>query len=389
MSSSTQFDFVVIGAGMAGASAAAALSRRGSVALLDTEPQAGYHTTGRSAALYSAIYGNALIRRLTRASRSFFQAPPQGFASAPLVSARPTLYFATAEQTDALERFRADPDIASATTLLDAQQAHALVPAFKPGYLARAALETGSADIDVDALHQGFLRQLRRGGGQVLLGHPVQGLVRGHRGWTVRAGGRELQAPVVVNAAGAWGDEVAQMAGLAPLGLVPLRRTALLVEQPASMDCKAWPAAIDIDEQFYFKPDAGMLLLSPADESPSPPCDAQPEELDVATAVYRFEQATDLVVRCVAHRWAGLRVFTPDRSPALGFDTAAEGFFWLVGQGGYGIQTAPAMGELTGGLAAGEAVPAALQDMGITAEDLSPMRLRRREIQSPHKDGTP
>lgn len=378
MSTKQHFDFIVIGAGMAGASVAASLSSRGSVALLEGEQHVGYHTTGRSAALFSAIYGNAVIRRLTRASRAFFHEPPAGFAADALVRPRTTLYFASAEQVDTLERFRSDPDIAGATTILDAQQAHSLIPAFKPGYLARAALETESADIDVDGLHQGFLRQVRHQGGRLFLAKRVQQVRHRPQGWTVSAGDFELSAAVLVNAAGAWGDQVAEMAGVAPVGLQALRRTAVLVAPPNDIDCHAWPAAIDIDEQFYFKPDAGMLLLSPADESPSPPCDAQPEELDVATAVHRFEQATALAVRRVTHKWAGLRVFAKDRTPVVGFDPAAEGFFWLVGQGGYGIQTAPALGELAGALAAGEDIPASLQREAIVADELSPLRFRNR-----------
>lgn len=376
MPSPQQFDFIVIGAGIAGASAAASLARRGAVALIEGEDRAGYHTTGRSAALFSAIYGNPAIRALTRASRSFFRRPPPGFAAGALVRPRPTLYFASARQVATLEKFRADPDIAAATLMLDGQAARALVPVFKPDHVACAALETDSADIDVDQLHQGFLRRAKSAGGSLLPGRRVERIEKNGSQWTVSAGDLRLSAPVVVNAAGAWGDEVAAMAGLAPIGLQPMRRTALLIDPPGEFDTSAWPAAIDIDETFYFKPDAGMLLLSPADETPSPPCDAQPEELDVAIAVDRFEQATGLSVRRVAHQWAGLRVFTPDRTPVVGFDPAAEGFFWLVGQGGYGIQTAPAMGELAGALAAREDIPADLRSEGVTAAPLSPARFR-------------
>jgi D-arginine dehydrogenase len=374
--SSHTFDFIVIGAGIAGASAAASLARRGSIALIEGEDHAGYHTTGRSAALFSAIYGNAAIRALTRASRSFFEQPPAAFAPAALVRPRPTLYFATADQVATLERFRADPDIAAATERLDAARTNALVPVFRAGYIAGSALETDSADIDVDQLHQGFLRAVKAQGGRVLLSKRVTRIAREGSSWAVDAGDMRLAAPVVVNAAGAWGDEVAALAGVAPVGLQPMRRTALLVDPPKDVDTANWPAAIDIDERFYFKPDAGMLLLSPADESPSPPCDAQPEEIDVAIAVDRFEQATGLAVRRVTHQWAGLRVFTPDRTPVVGFDPGADGFFWLVGQGGYGIQTAPAMGELAGALAAREDVPAALRREGVDAAALSPQRFR-------------
>ncbi len=194
--------------------------------------------------------------------------------------------------------------------------------------------------------------------------------------WHVEAGGATLSAPVVVNAAGAWGDEVAHRAGVAPVGLQPRRRTAVLVEVPPAFaeTAGAWPAVIDIDEQFYFKPDAGLLLLSPADEHPSPPCDVQPEELDVAIAVDRFEQATGTSVRRVRRRWAGLRVFTPDRTPVVGFDPVAPGFFWLVGQGGYGIQTAPALGRLAALLAAGRPLADDILDEGVITASLAKSR---------------
>jgi D-arginine dehydrogenase len=384
MSSVQIFDYIIIGAGIAGASVAASLSRRASVALLEGEQHVGYHTTGRSAALLSTIYGNSVIRRLTRASQPFFLQPPAGFAPAPLVTPRPTLYFASQDQLATLDRFLADPDIASATDVLDAAQARALIPAFKPDYLARAALERDSADIDVDQLHQGFLRSMRSSGGKLFLSTRVHQIEKADADWTVSTNAGELRSRVLVNAAGAWGDEVAAMAGAARVGLQPMRRTALLVTPPADLDCSNWPAAIDIDEGFYFKPDAGMLLISPADETPSAPCDAQPEELDVAIAIDRFEQATVATVRKVTHKWAGLRVFSPDRTPVVGFDPKVEGFFWLVGQGGYGIQTAPAMGELAAALASNEEIPAELARMGVDARELSPARFMNAQT---FKDG--
>ncbi len=376
MVQSNEFEFIVVGAGMAGASAAAWLSREGRVAVVETERHAGVHSTGRSAALFSELYGNALIRTLTRASRSFFFAPPSGFSQVPLVTPRDTFYFARPDQMDALENFRAKPDIAADTRALSVAQAQARLPVFKPGYLGGAVLESGSADIDVDALHQGFLRQARANGAAVLFGEGVESLQRVDRQWQVNTNGTTLRAPVVVNAAGAWGDEIARLAGVAPVGLQPCRRTALLIDVPGAHAATAasWPTAIDIDEQFYFKPDAGLLLLSPADEHPSPPCDVQPEELDVAIAVDRFEQATDTSVHRVRRRWAGLRVFTPDRSPVVGFDPVAPGFFWLVGQGGYGIQTAPALGRVAALLASGRALPDDLSDLGMTPAQLSKSR---------------
>ena len=368
------FDFIVVGGGMAGAAAAAHLSRRGRVALLERETQAGYHSTGRSAALFSAIYGNAAVRALTRASQAFLFESPAWFTPTPLVSPRATLFFATPAQMSVLAAFRDDADIAASTRCLDMAEASALVPAFKPDYLGGAVLEPGSADIDVDALHQGYLRQARAAGATVVLDCEVTGLKRRHGRWEVDAKGARHDAPVVVNAAGAWADEVARLAGARPVGLRPLRRTAMIVEAPRGLACAGWPAAIAIDESFYFKPDGGRLLLSPADEEPSPPCDAQPEDLEVAIAVDRFENATGAQVAKVWHRWAGLRVFSADRTPVVGFDPQAEGFFWLAGQGGYGIQSAEGLGRLAAALACGDSVPPDLLAAGVVAEHLARSR---------------
>jgi len=368
------FDFIVIGGGMAGAAAAAHLSGRGSVALLERESQVGYHSTGRSAALFSTIYGNAAVRALTRASQAFLFESPSWFTPTPLVSPRPTLFFATESQTDALATFRSDADIAANTDRLSVAEATELVPVFRDGYLGGAVLEPGSADIDVAALHHGYVRQVKAADATVALSCEVTGIehLQGH--WVVRTNAQTYAAPVVINAAGAWGDEIARMAGARPVGLRPLRRTAALIDTPRELVSAYWPASIAIDESFYFKPDAGRLLLSPADEEPSPPCDAQPEDLDVAIAVDRFERATGSPVRKVWHRWAGLRVFSADRTPVVGFDPAAEGFFWLVGQGGYGIQSAEALGRLTAALACRDAVPAELVAAGVDAEHFARSR---------------
>jgi len=377
MSSSHKVDFVVVGAGIAGASVAAALAERGSVAVLDMEEHAGYHTTGRSAALYSKIYGNAAIRALTRASHEFLFRPPADFALHPLVSARPTLYFARPDQAASLERMRADDDVRTGTELLDGKRAASMVPIFRPGYLGSAALDPESADIDVHELHQAFLRRTRALGGRVVLGAPVrEARTNGGGIWHVSTAKETFFAPVVINCAGAWGDEFAALAGVRPIGLRPLRRTAMRIEAPAGTDVTRWPVAIDVDEEFYFKPEAGALLLSPADEHESPACDVQPEELDVAIAVDRFEGATTLRVERVTRRWAGLRVFTSDRTPAIGFDGEARGFFWLVGQGGYGIQTSPALARLAGALACGEPTPIDVAAHGVRLEALTVDRFR-------------
>jgi D-arginine dehydrogenase len=313
------------------------------------------------------------VRALSRASRDFLYGPPAGFSAGSAVRPRGALHIAGPDQLAALEAFAALPDVAPSVRRLDALACRKACPILREGYVAAGVLETGSADIDVDALHQGWLRQLRAEGGRLVVDAEVLSLKPTSGGWRVETPGLTLEAGVVINAAGAWADQVAGLAGAARVGLQPMRRTALIVDAPD--DPKSWPMVIDIDEQFYFRPDAGALLLSPGDETPSDPCDAQPEELDIAIAVDRVQAATTLEVRRVRRSWAGLRSFVADRTPVVGFAPDAPGFFWLAGQGGYGIQTAPAMGRLAAALARGEPVPADLAAHGVDARDLSPARL--------------
>lgn len=367
-------DCVVIGGGIAGASIAAWLAPGMDLVVIEAEAHAGYHATGRSAALYSALYGNATIRALTRASRAFFDAPPQGFAAHPLLRPRDCLFLIGPGQQSLGDAFRADPDVRDETRQLDAEATLARVPILARDQVAGSLLDAGSADIDVDGLHQGFLRAAQAAGARLLLDKTVLGLARDGDHWRVHTRGGSFRTPLVVNAAGAWADAVGHLAGIAPVPLQPMRRTAALVDVPGGLDASGWPAIITIDESHYFKPDAGLLLISPADETPSPPCDAQPEELDVAIAVDRFETLTGQAVRRVRHRWAGLRVFSPDRSPVVGFDPTAPGFFWCAGQGGYGIQTAPALGRAAASLAMGRPLPDDLVALGLRAEDLAPRR---------------
>lgn len=352
--STQSFDILIIGAGIAGASAAADLARTHRVAILEREEYPGYHSTGRSAALFSEIYGNGVVRALSRASRDFFYNPPDGFAQHPLVKPRGSLYIARQEQIPHLEDFARNTDLAGSIRRLSREEALRACPVLRPDYVAAAVFEDDAADVDVNELHQGYLRLFKASGGALFANADVQTLV--HRGsqWIAQTRAGEFSAPVVVNAAGAWADAVAQKAGAMPLKIQPRRRTALLAELPAGISAETWPMVIDIDESFYLKPDAGLLLISPADETPVPPCDVQPEEFDVAVAVDRVEQATTLAVTRIRRRWAGLRSFAPDRSPVIGFDGALPGFFWLAGQGGYGIQTAPAASHLAASLLRGE-----------------------------------
>jgi D-arginine dehydrogenase len=369
-------DCIVIGAGIAGASIAASLAGSASVAVLEAEPHAGYHSTGRSAALYSAIYGNATIRALTRASHGYFVAPPLGMVKQALLRQRDTLFLVGAGQEPLVPGFQADADVRERTRPMTVDEVLGRVPLLQRDRVAGALLDTSSADIDVDLLHQGFLRRARDLGAQLHLGAGLLALERDGANWLAHTAGGCWRAAVVVNAAGAWADSVAALAGVAAVPLQPLRRTAVLIDLPDGMDATAWPAVVAIDESQYFKPDAGLLLISAADEHPSPPCDAQPEELDVAIAVDRFETLTGRPVRRVRHRWAGLRVFSPDRTPVVGFEPTAPGFFWCAGQGGYGIQTSPALGRAAAALALGGGLPPDLLDLGLTAQCLSPLRFR-------------
>ena len=372
------FDFLVVGSGIAGASAAAALSERARVAVIERESVHGYHTTGRSAALYSPSYGGQSIRALTMASRAFFDSPPAGFADHPLLRPRGVLYIATVDQVGRMDVIA---DGASRLGIniarLSGGEAIALCPVLRPRPLVGALHEPDAMDIDVDALHQGFLRQARARGGVIRLDAELTGLEHGGNGWTARlAGDERLTASVVVNAAGAWADKVAAMAAVAPVGLQPLKRTAFLVDEPAGVSARDWPAVIDTDEAFYFKPESGRILVSPADETPSEPCDAWPEDLDIAECVERLQAAADIPVRRIVRSWAGLRSFVADRAPVIGYDPLEPGFFWLAGQGGYGVQTSPAAGRVAAALALGEAMPADVDSLGLWASSLSPARLR-------------
>jgi len=365
---------VVIGGGMAGMACAAFASEHADVTVLEAESQPGYHSSGRSAASYIEPYINATVMGLTASSRPFFERPPAGFTQAPLVSPRADLLIARAEKAalvdDYLARWRPlCPD------LVEVPRAEALsrVPLLRPGAVARAVSDPHVMDIDVHALLDGFRRLLGARGGRVVANSRVEGMHGGSGGWRVMAGPETYTADIVVNAAGAWGDQIAALGGARRVGLVPKRRTAVLLGT-SGVDVSAWPIVHEVESEFYFKPDAGRILLSPADETPSEPCDAQPEEWDVAVAVDRFEQATTMTVARIEHRWAGLRSFVQDKMPVVGFDPALDGFFWLVGQGGFGIQTSPAMGRLSAALLRGAPLPDDIGARGVSASDLAPGR---------------
>ncbi len=370
-------DFVVIGAGIAGASVAYELAAHGRVVVLEREVTAGYHTTGRSAALLAEAYGQVTQRRLTRTGRPFLEKPPDGFTEVPLLAPLPVLFIGREDQQLAVANLVATVrDLVPDVRAVDPDEARSMCPVLRRDYVAAGALDPGAMSIDVHALHQGFLTGLRRRGGEIRLRAAVEGLQRSGDRWTVTAGEHRLRAPVVVNAAGAWCDEVAALAGAAPLGLVPMRRTAFTFPAPPNIDNAGWPMVVDVDEDFYFKPEGGQFLASPADETPMEPHDVRPDEIDVAVGIERIQAATTLTIRNVRSAWAGLRSFVRDRDPVVGMDGDLPGFFWLAGQGGFGIMTSPAMARAAAGLVVNGRLPDDLLEVGLTGDALSPQRLR-------------
>lgn len=371
-------DFVVIGAGIAGASVAWELSAKASVLLLERESQPGYHTTGRSAALYMATYGTEAIRALTRASRAFYDAPPPEFGDDPILTPRGVLHVAGPDQLELLEAAWAELSGRSTDIRRVGQdELLATVPCLRPEAAAAGIAEDDAADIDVHALHQGYLRGFRRRGGTLRTDADVVALTRADGCWTVTlADGATVKARNIVNAAGAWADELAALAGARPIGLEPRRRSAFIFSPPEGTDAARWPAVVGIDESYYFKPDAGQLLGSPANADPAPPHDVVAEELDVAMGIHAIEQATTMTIRRPHRTWAGLRSFVADGDFAIGWDGEVEGFFWLAAQGGYGIQSAAGTALLARSLLLGEAMPASLVEEGLELASVGVSRLR-------------
>jgi D-arginine dehydrogenase len=373
-------DFLVVGSGIAAASLGYWLAPHGRTVLLERESQPGYHSTGRSAALFMESYGTPQVRALTLASRAFLMNPPAGFAEQGLLSPRGALQVARPGDEAVLDaRWQVLRSLSPRGRRLDAAGACAMLPALRADRVMGGLYEPDAADMDVHAIHQGYLRGLRHAGGQLVCDAEVTALERQDAEWRVQAGGRDWRAPVVVNAAGAWCDAVAALAGVPAIGLTPKRRSAFLFAPPGDetgAGWQRWPMAIAVDHGWYLKPDAGMLLGSPANEDPVPPQDVQPEELDIALGVHRIEEMTTLRVR-PARRWAGLRSFVADGDLVGGYDPRTPGFFWLAAQGGYGIQTSAAMGQACAALVLGRALPAHIADFGLTAEMLGPRRLGR------------
>lgn len=348
-----RYDVAVVGAGMAGASLAAEIAGEASVLILEAEDQPGYHSTGRSAAFWSESYGGPHIQPLTSASGRFLAQPPTDFADAPLLRERGAIHLADAAGQAALAVLgEAFAGSAVALEPMDRSALEAAIPGLRPGWDS-GLYEASCADIDVAGLHAAYLRRARARGAVLVAAARVETAERRQGRWCIDTSGGAFEADLLVDAAGAWADSVAVAAGERPLGIRPYRRTLaqLRVDPPAPADL---PLVIDARARFYFKSEpGGRLWLSPHDETPCDPCDCAPEEYDVAVAIDRLEQAVDWRVEAVERRWAGLRSFAPDRLPVYGFGAGGRGFFWFAGQGGFGIQTAPAAARLAAALLLG------------------------------------
>lgn len=365
-------DVAVIGGGMAGVSVAAELAASRSVVLVESEAQLAYHSTGRSAAMFIVNYGSGPIRPLTVASRGFFTLSHPGLADGPLMRPRGVLWIGGTGQEEVLSDIAAAGGAGGAVEELTPEEAAARVPVLRPERLTGAIWEPNPGELDVAAIHQVYVRRLRRDGGEILTSSPVRSLERVDGAWKVEAGDTAIRAAVVVNAAGAWGDEVAAMAGVAPVGLRPLRRTAFMVAGNEAW--AGWPMVVNAADDYYFKSDGSQILCSPADETPTDPCDARPDPLDIARAIDEINRDTTLGIRSVRSEWAGLRTFAPDRTLVVGPDPAEPSFHWLVGQGGTGIQAAPAAARLAAALIEEREPDAVLKEAGVDAEQLSPAR---------------
>ncbi len=370
------YDVVVVGAGLIGASMAFHASKRRRTVLLEQESSPGYHSSGRSAAVMLPPYGGPIARALTAASKQFLLNPPSDFSEYPLTKSRGALFIAGLGQAHLLNQWTvASGNGAPNISDVSPEKAVQMVPILRPEGIAGAVLLHDVVDIDAAALLQGYLKAFRANEGAIHLDSKVVSIAQAAGEWIVNTRSGEFRGKVLVNAAGAWADSVAGLAGIPAKGLVPTRRTMVVFKGPDSIDVSSWPLVADAGEKFYFKPDAGRLALSPADCEVVPAGDIFPDDLDVAVGIDRFEAATTMTVRRVEHQWAGLRTFTPDGEPIVGFDPGAPNFVWAAGFGGFGVQACYGAGLCCEALLSARRLPAELSNLGLDLERLSPRRL--------------
>ncbi|MCF8473851.1 MAG: FAD-binding oxidoreductase [Emcibacter sp.] len=372
-------DFIIIGGGIAGAAAGYELSKIGKVIILEKENLPGYHSTSRSSAIFQKSYhhGDPLLNILVCASEDFLMNPPDDFTSYPLLSPRPLMYIVPNGKRSKLEALQKDLiKINIDSHYIDHAEVKKLLPILDQNYQDNVLLEQDAADIDVNALHQGYLNHIKAHDGEIITNAEVMDLKRLRNQWHLKTKVGEFIAPIVVNAAGAWVDEVARHANITPINIEPLRRTVIMVTLPKTLCPDHWPLVMDIDKGYYFKPDSGKILMTPGDSHLSPPLDAQPEEIDIAYGAHYLENATTLTVDKINHSWAGLRNYVKDGYPVVGFDPEQDGFFWLAGQGGFGIKTAPAMGRISAALIKDGKLPQDILGLGLTEDQISINRLK-------------
>jgi D-arginine dehydrogenase len=367
----SEFDIIVIGAGIAGISAAAHLAERKRVAILEMEERPAYHTTGRSAAAYEPNYGPPPMLAFTRASHEFFMSPPAGFADGPLLTLRASLFLEAEGQEKHTEKLLA---LGEGLKEMTAAEARAAFPVLREDYARRTFCDPNTGDLDVDLLHRGYLRMFKARGGTLATNSEAKSIARDSSQWRVETPQGVFTAPVLVNAAGAWGDVIAARAGLKQIGLVPKRRSIAVIPAPDITGFESWPMVTDVGETWYAKPQSGKMIVSSADATPVDPHDAYADDMAIAEVIERLMMATTMEVTRLEHSWGGLRTFTSDGSPAIGFDPSIDGFFWLVGQGGYGIQSAPALSRTAAAMVLGSPLPGAVLEAGLNVTAIAPER---------------
>jgi D-arginine dehydrogenase len=366
------FEIIVIGAGIAGASVAAHLAQHRTVAILDMEDRAGYHTTSRSASSYEPNYGPKPILALTRASKAFFMKPPEGFTDAPIFTRRGSLVIEAKGQKQDAKNFLAKAvDIEE----LSEDQMLALIPVLREGYAMRGFLEAGTGALDVDLIHRGYLKLFKQRGGVLKLEAGATKITKSAGQWHIETPQGEFTTKLIVNAAGAWGDQVAELAGVKAVGLIPKRRSIGVIAVP-DHDVMKWPFVVDCAESWYTVPQSGKLLVSSADATPVDPHDAYADDEAIAIGIDRLMQATTIDVQRLEHSWGGLRTFSPDTAPVVGFDPSTDGFFWLVGQGGYGIQSSPALSRTAAAMVLKHEIPKDVLAAGLDIAHILPDRFR-------------
>ncbi len=368
------YDFIVIGAGMAGASAAFELAAEATVLLIEAEAQPGYHSTGRSAALFTRNYGTPIVRRINALSEPFFRMPPDGFTDMPLLHPRGAMAVAAPGEEHLLDPVLAASTVTEPVVEIPSSDALDRVPFLRPDRTARAVYEAGVTDIEVSVLLASYLKGFKRRGGVTALRAPVTALSRRNGTWTVSAGNETLHGKTIVNAAGAWADQIGAMAGAAAIGLIAKRRTAIIVAPPPGVTVPNLPCVDFAGNDAYIKPEAGKLMASPGDATPDVPQDVQPDEMDIAVLADWIVRETLIPVRRIEHSWAGLRTFVRDESPVVGYDGAVADFVWSAGQGGYGIMMAPGLARAVASLCFRDGLPDDFAASDIGVADLGPMR---------------